>query len=292
MSSGKDRTLAGIVSCIPIQLIHPIDLIKTRMQVADPSGNSNIPVIRKYRHMASYIIQQEGFKGLYKGVAFSVFPNIMIGMYFFFNPIVKRKLTKYSTFASNETLTIITANISISAVMSFLLTPLYVLKTRKLTDTTIGNKNKNVWKIGREVRQTMGIKGFLRGASMTFLMGLNGGITMGLIDLLISKYHIKDDDNLANFLIGGSARFFTSLFFYPFSTVRARVEQNQIFENLSGLKYKGITDCFAKTYKNEGIGAFYNGFLANSTRSFIMTGCMIFIYRRFYSYLQQKHRKN
>lgn len=28
-------------------------------------------------------------------------------------------------------------------------------------------------------------------------------------------------------------------------------------------RYKGVLDCFGKTLKNDGMGAFYNGFLPN-----------------------------
>jgi hypothetical protein len=292
MSADRDRMIAGLIAGIPMQLIHPLDLIRTRMQIADASGNSNVPVVRGYRQMIGYIIQNEGFKGLYKGVVFSTVPNFILGAYFFINPIVKGRLDKFQVFASNETLKIMTSNIGLAAIVTWPVTFLSVLKTRKLTDISSDPKSRSIRKIATDIRKTMGIRGFFRGSSITFLMGLNSSLTFAFIDLLITKTKVKEDNTLGNFLIGGSCRFFTSIFFYPLTTVRARVEQNQVFENLSGLKYKNTIDCFSKTYRNEGLSAFYKGFLINTVRSFFATGSIILIYRNVYGHLRNRRTQH
>lgn len=288
MSKTLDRTIAGFAAGLPIQLAHPIDLIKTRMQVADPSGNSNVPVITSYRKMAMHIYNTEGLRALYKGVLFSIIPNFLIAGYFVGNPICKKILERKEFFRERPTYKIIASNFIVSGILAVLTTPLYVLKTRKLTDTNTYDKTKSIRALSKEVKQTMGRRGFLRGVTMTFVMGINGGITTGIIDLIKSNYDFKNFESLGLFLVGGSARVFTSLFFYPASTIRARVEQNQIFSDLKDYKYSGVIDCIRKTYRAEGLGGFYKGFLANATRAFITTGSVMFAYTAVFNRLQQR----
>lgn len=67
--------LAAFSSSFCVQILHPFDLIKTRFQSHDGgSGSGNqVPEYRGIRHAFSKIYSEEGFKGLYKGFAWTLF---------------------------------------------------------------------------------------------------------------------------------------------------------------------------------------------------------------------------
>ena len=190
-SSIIDRAIAGAISSLAIQLAHPIDLMKTRMQVSDPRGHSNVPVFSQYSDLALHIYRTEGFRALFKGVTFSVVPNLLITGYFITNPIFKRMLDRIPFFHDYPNAKIVTSNLFLSASMAFIATPLYVLKTRKLTDTNRFDQSKSIRQIKNEVSATMGSRGFLRGTTMTFIIGINGGVTTATIDLLKSNLNLE-----------------------------------------------------------------------------------------------------
>jgi len=77
------------------------------------------------------------------------------------------------------------------------------------------------------------------------------------------------------FVAGTLARFIATTLLYPFTTIRARVQKRQY--TLAELKmlnrgegkeiiYTSVWDCLVKTMKNEGIRAFYKGYLINIIR--------------------------
>jgi hypothetical protein len=288
-----DRALAGAISSLAIQLAHPIDLMKIRMQVADPKGHTNVPNFAKYSDLALHIYRNEGLRAFYKGASFSIIPNFLITGYFVTNPLFKKLLNHIPFFREYPNIKIIASNIFLSAGVAFLVTPFYVLKTRKLTDTNRFEQSKSIRELHHEIKSTMGNKGFLRGTSMTFIIGLNGGVTTAAIDLLKSNLAFENHQSLWLFLIGGTAKTITSSVFYPASTIRARMEQNQIFGGLSGYKYNGIVDCAIKTYGAEGWRGFYRGFLANAVRGFMTTGSIMFVYTAVYNQiLRMRHSRS
>ena len=59
----------GVVSTL---LLHPLDLLKIRFAVDDGRSLKDRPKYNGLRHAFSTVFNQEGFKGLYKGVT----PNL------------------------------------------------------------------------------------------------------------------------------------------------------------------------------------------------------------------------
>jgi solute carrier family 25 uncoupling protein 8/9 len=68
---------------------------------------------------------------------------------------------------------------------------------------------------------------------------------------------IVGDNAYCHILSGLGAGFFAVVCGSPVDVVKSRMMSDN-----TG-KYKGVLDCFAKTLKNDGMGAFYNGFLPN-----------------------------
>mmetsp|Transcript_7436 Transcript_7436/g.22008 ORF Transcript_7436/g.22008 Transcript_7436/m.22008 type:complete len:305 (-) Transcript_7436:550-1464(-) len=71
---------------------------------------------------------------------------------------------------------------------------------------------------------------------------------------------VVDDNVYCHILSGLGAGFFAVICGSPVDVVKSRM-----MGDAQG-QYKGVLDCFAKTLKNDGMGAFYSGFLPNFAR--------------------------
>ncbi|XP_019874771.1 mitochondrial 2-oxodicarboxylate carrier [Aethina tumida] len=60
---------------------------------------------------------------------------------------------------------------------------------------------------------------------------------------------------------GGSAGFVEVLIMQPLDLVKTRLQIQTVKDKNDPRYYKGIFDCFAKMYKNEGLGSFWKGIL-------------------------------
>eukprot|EP01022_Parablepharisma_sp_SALTPOND_P017626 TRINITY_DN2850_c0_g1_i2.p2 TRINITY_DN2850_c0_g1~~TRINITY_DN2850_c0_g1_i2.p2 ORF type:complete len:349 (+),score=-11.00 TRINITY_DN2850_c0_g1_i2:143-1189(+) len=86
------------------------------------------------------------------------------------------------------------------------------------------------------------------------------------------------------FIAGTLSRFIATTLLYPFTTVRARVQKRQY--TLAELKvnqgqeiiYQSVWDCIKKTIRNEGLKAFYKGYLINIIRVAPAQGIFFLLY--------------
>lgn len=285
-----DRFIAGFAGGLALQLLHPLDLIKTRLQSLDGSKYSNTPQYNSYKDAVKSILYREGKFGLFKGMWFSMFTNILIGSFFMVNERFKRKLKQNEYFRRHPGKEAFTSAFSVSFMFSSFATPFYVVKTWKLLENREKNVTPSVYKMIKDIKNTHGYIGFYRGFFSMVIMGINGTITVGLNDYLKLSFSDYYATGWGNFLLGGSARLASSTILYPFSTVRTRMMQNQVFEGLSEPKYKSMRDCIKKTFNQEGYKGFFKGYLANSSRAFLSSALLFTIYEKAYRYL--KARKN
>lgn len=92
------------------------------------------------------------------------------------------------------------------------------------------------------------------------------------------------------FFYGMISKFFVSSIFYPITTVRTRIQQNQFFSleqncDLKKEKYKNIGDVTMKIVTNEGFVGFYKGFLVNAIKALPSKGAFFFFYEIFKDYI-------
>jgi len=76
----------------------------------------------------------------------------------------------------------------------------------------------------------------------------------------------KDSKQLSpwiNFGNGCLAAGFAQTFSYPFDLIRKRLQAQSKAHGMLGERYTGMTDAFAKTYKEEGFFGLYKGTVAN-----------------------------
>lgn len=288
MGFDSDRFIAGFLGGVSFQLLHPLDVLRVRFQTLDGSKFGNVPHSSSYRQMITRMLQTEGRLALYKGVTFSFFTNMLLGMFFMINERIKKKMKTLPGFAERPGAIVLAAPLICSSVLALLFNPFMVLKTWKLLDQNKLNETPSIPKLIRIIKEKQGWRAFYRGYFLTFSVGLNGSFTVFFNDYI--KYKLPDlyETKLGNFVIGGLARLISSTIVYPLTTVRTRIMQNQMFAGLEGPKYSGVVDCFRQTYAQEGLAGFYRGLIANTPRSFLSSGIMFFGYHQSYKWLKAR----
>ena len=288
-----DRFVAGFCGGLAFQLLHPFDLVRTRLQTAVLSQDKGMSSRYKgYIQAVRSIRLNEGKRGLFKGSVFSFVTNIMVGGFFAVNDYAKKRLRRSSRWENKEGTVVFLSAFGSSFFFAALMTPFYVVKTWKLLDTANFNKTDNVFRVVRNIVNDTGYKGFFRGFAAMLAMGFNGTLTVTINDHFKLNFGEFYSTPAGNFVLGGTARLISSSIFYPISTVRSRMMQKQKVDGSNELKYKNITDCLRKTLNEEGVRGFYGGFLANGFRAFLSSALLFTVYERVYRYLKQRKIQN
>lgn len=288
MTFDTDRFIAGFIGCFGIQILHPLDLIRLRMQAIDNTKTSNLPYKKKYKNLIKGMLKKEGIINFYRGVVYTFPLNSVVGIYFGIHAKLKNQL-KTKFFKSNENLSIFSSTLILGSLFALIINPFYTIKTWIYCDTnTEKNKKINFKKAISKIYSQNGIKGFYRGAIPTLAMAFSGTFTVGINEFLRSHFKTDISDFSSNFFFGGISRIISSSIFYPIATIRTRVMQNQKFQGLEGLKYENLRLCAKLTFQNEGIRGFYGGLGVNAPRSFLSSAVLFSVYHKVHAFLRDR----
>ena len=248
-SSGKPSTLqsmglAGTTSLLAVNVTHPMDLYKTRLQ----AGNFNLKTLW----------QQEGLLSLWKGIKPAYFreatyTSIKLGGY---GPLKKALgcdgpeapfLPKFAAGSLSGGLGTLVGN------------PFDVLKTKGMTNTQTAVP---MFQMVQHLYSQQGLRGFYRGfsANVSRACVLNG-TKMSCYDqikgwILVQTNWTRKDLRCQTASALG-AGFFMSLATAPFDMVRTTLMNQPTDKKI----YKGFIDASFSILKTEGPGGFYRGFL-------------------------------
>ena len=99
------------------------------------------------------------------------------------------------------------------------------------------------------------------------------------------RYTHFPDNIMLHFMCGFMAGFTATCFGSPFDVIKTRMMSKSV-------PYTGVIDCVTKTIRNDGIFAFYNGFVANFMRIGTWNIVMFVVYeqirKRMFSQAQNK----
>lgn len=255
----------GVVSTL---VLHPLDLLKIRFAVDDGKVEKNRPSYHGLRHALQSIFQQEGVKGLYKGVT----PNIAgagtaWGFYFLFYNSIKTEMQKGDPKCQLTPTSHMFAAAQAGVLTLTMTNPIWVVKTRLCLQYGPGAKiptdpSKSykgmidaLYKIGKYE----GIRGLYKG----FVPGL-WGVSHGAIQFMAyeemkSEYnHFKQqpiDTKLGTgeyLLMAALSKLFAAVTTYPYQVVRARLQDQHS-------TYAGAVDCIRSIVRYEGVSGLYKG---------------------------------
>jgi len=263
----------GVVSTL---VLHPLDLLKIRFAVNDGGlldKKQQRPQYASLRQAFSSICQQEGFRGLYKGVA----PNVTgagtaCGLYFLFYSKLKSDMQ-----GGNPKLQLSPGSHMLAASQAGILTlamtnPIWVVKTRLCLQYDTGHKMdpsksyKGMCDALYKIAKYEGIKGLYKG----FVPGLwgvsHGAIQFMAYEELKSGYnHFRQQSidtklGTAEYLVFAAlSKLFAAVTTYPYQVVRARLQDCHSH-------YGGAVACVQHTFRNEGFSGFYKGLTPNLMR--------------------------
>lgn len=268
---------------------HPIDVIKTRLQVSGTHG------ARNYKSLGTLgtikiLAKEEGYGAFYQGIGAAwlreaSYTSLRLGLY---TPI---KSMLNVTDSSPFLLKFISGSIA-GAIGSFAGNPFDILKTRLMAVENIKGVAQTEAKVTfssivQEIYTTSGILGFYKGLDANIIRAMVfNGTKMACYDEIkyqVKKYNIfniqynlqncinqeeirrlnKKKELMSSFLSAFISGFFMALTVTPFDLVRTKLMNQSRIQNLANneIVYKNFFNCFVKTLQFQGVSGLYAGFL-------------------------------
>jgi len=268
MDALKSVGAAGTAAVLTVCGVHPIDVVKTRLQVSG-SGNS-----RNYKALGiggtvRIVAAEEGMGAFYKGIQAAwlreaSYTSLRIGLY---APIKKAMGVKSDSHFFMK----FSAGSLAGGIGSIVGNPFDVLKTRLMAAE--GKDAPNMKQVVSHLYKQQGIQGFYRGidANVMRAMVLNG-TKMGCYDQIkkmISVSGIVPSGIPTHFCAAFGAGFFMACTVAPFDMIRTRLMNQPADARI----YRNFVDCAFKLVTKEGPMALYSGFIPIWAR-FAPTTCL------------------
>ncbi|OQE21274.1 hypothetical protein PENSTE_c012G05861 [Penicillium steckii] len=272
LSSSVVETIAGFTAGIASTLsLHPLDLVKTRLQVDRSSSSRLGSSLRIIRHIAR---NEGGIAAFYRGLGPNLVGNSTSwGLYFLCYGSFK---DLFGNFRAREGSSLTSSDYFLAsgaagALTSILTNPIWVIKTRMLsTGSKVPGAYASLSSGAKQIYRTEGIPGFYRGL-VPALFGVSHGALqfMAYERLKIfrssSMHHgpmVESDKaglgrrlgNVDFFVISSLSKVFAGCATYPYQVVRSRL---QTYE--AHLLYRGATDAIMQIWTREGLAGFYKG---------------------------------
>ncbi|KAL7518761.1 hypothetical protein ACHAWX_003573 [Stephanocyclus meneghinianus] len=244
----QSTILGGTAAIFAVNFTHPIELVKTRIQV------SNEGILSTCASTARH----EGLSAFWKGIPWAYcregsYTAIRLGAY----APVRDAIGAGSP--DSPALMKFLAGAVTGAVGSVAGNPFDVLKT--LSQTNRGESVPVVALVGRMYRDR-GIGGFYRGVGVNVVRAVVLNATnMGVYD--VGKGYVVESTGWARdsletaFFSSFLAGFFMTVTVAPFDRIRTKLMNQPTNAQL----YEGMTDCFVKTVREEGPLSLWRGFV-------------------------------
>ena len=264
----KNVGAAGSAAVITVTGIHPIDVVKTRLQISGEGGGRDYKSLGISGSMR-VIMKEEGISAFWKGIGAawmreSSYTSLRLGLY---SPIK----SAMGVDSNSHFIMKFTAGSLAGALGSLVGNPFDVLKTRMMASET--RSTPSIKSTATELFQKQGMKGFYRGIEANILraMVLNG-TKMSCYDQIkdmITVSKIIPSGLPTQFCSAFGAGFFMATTVAPFDMVRTKLMNQPTDTKL----YNGFVDCFVKIISKNGITGLYAGFIPIWAR-FAPTTCL------------------
>jgi len=279
-------------------LLHPLDLLKIRFAVDDGRNLKERPKYYGLRHAFSTVFSQEGFRGLYKGVA----PNLTgsasaWGLYFLFYGTIKTNLQGGDPKCQLSAFYHLMAASTAGIITLGLTNPIWVVKTRLILQfgrdpaalkTQDPNKvYKGMFDALKKITIHEGLPGLYKG----FVPGI-WGVSHGAIQFMTyeelksayNNYKQQPIDTklttLEYLAFSATSKFIAAVTTYPYQVVRARLQDQHS-------TYSGAVNCVRETFRNEGVRGFYKGLGPNLIRVVPATAITFVTYEKISRYIAE-----
>ena len=257
----------GMSACFASFVIHPIDLVKVRMQLIDTTKGA----VPGPWTMTTSILRNDGFPALYSGLSASLtrqatYGTARIGLHSW----ISGELKKYNGGSAIPFWQKAVSSMASGGMAVCIGTPFDVALVRMQNDgsmkVTDRRNYKGVIDALTRIYKEEGISQLWRGLTPNILRGMSMNLgMMACYDQakeVVAELTNSKDSMQTRLGASAIAGFCCAVFSLPFDMLKSKL-QNMKVDPVTGLApYKGVVDCFTKIMKNEGPLAFFRGFTA------------------------------
>ncbi|KAA0154132.1 hypothetical protein FNF29_02752 [Cafeteria roenbergensis] len=269
--------LAGLAGGITsTAALHPIDLIKVRLQVqhvafGDAGSGSHHQRYKGIVHAARLILKEEGLRGFYKGVVPGMAGSgLSWGLYFFFYERLKAKARVWAASSADGDAAKLGPAAHMACAMAsgcatvMFTNPVWLVKTRLQLQLAAHSPGSPAPYSGmvdafRSIVRQEGWTGLYRGVGPALLLTSHGAVQFAVYEEL---RRIEVPAGLAplwHFAIGAASKVLATTVTYPYQVIKSRIQ-------VRGSKFRGVIDCAMDAFRREGPIGFYRGYSANLLR--------------------------
>lgn len=254
--------------------LHPLDVIKTRLQVQDGKRKGSAPVYRGMVSAAASIVRNEGARGLYAGLTPALLGSTASwGLYFLGYHRAKHRHRRRLGAAALDPAWHLASAAEAGVGVVLVTNPIWVVKTRlqlQATPARAGVTRKRDYEgflhALRQIWREEGAAGFYRGLQPSLLLVAHGALQFTVYEELkraAGKGKPEADLTPTEISVaGGASKIVASTLTYPAQVVRSRLQQRAVDYGF----YRTFLASLSQIMAHEGVLGFYKGFVPSIVR--------------------------
>ncbi|KAI1407261.1 mitochondrial carrier [Hypoxylon sp. FL1857] len=304
LSPASAETIAGLTAgSIATLVVHPLDIVKTRMQIHQRSAASSHQPLTTMSLIRTLTQNPHPIASLYRGLTPNLLGNASSwASFFFFKARAERAILtlKAPPDASLTPRDYFVAS-GVAGIFTQVLTnPIWVMKTRMLSsDRTAAGAYPSMWAGAAHLLRHEGWRGFYRGLGISLFGVTHGAVQFAVYDPVKKLYFKRRGiptnprergdlaqqriSNEATLVISSVAKLVAGAVTYPYQVIRSRL-QNYDADARFG---RGIQGVVRRTWAEEGWRGFYRGIIPGVVRVLPATWVTFLVYENMKFYLPQ-----
>ncbi|TAQ89825.1 hypothetical protein B7494_g1871 [Chlorociboria aeruginascens] len=282
LSPALVETFAGLsAGTISTLAVHPLDVIKTRLQIHRSKSTTPITGFKILRTLTQ---NPKPIQSLYRGLTPNLVGNASSwALFFYFKSSVERQISRFHEASDGHKGHNLTAGdyFAASGIAGIFITlstnPIWVLKTRMLSsDRGSQGAYTNMWQGARSILQKEGVRGFYRGVGISMLGVGHGAVQFAIYEPMknfwqrylhrgyereIFSFEREKLGNSATIIISGAAKIVAGTVTYPYQVIRSRLQTYDAEQRFG----RGVTGVVGMVWREEGARGFYRGMRRDDT---------------------------
>ena len=288
--SSTTRFLSSLVATVcGVTISSPLDVLRTRLQVQKVE-NSNEALYSNIRQSFIKIYKTEGIKGLYRGYKATLMTTpVFQSIYFPLYEKLRLEVSKTLNVDKSNPKVVAISSGSAGMIWNIITNPFWLVRTRMQAEVF---RHSSQLHYSRRYKSVFGsiYKIYTREGFFALYTGLSASL-IGLSHVWIyfplyetlknyfkSTYQTNGEGLDSKFIVCSSlsAKLITTCITYPHEVVRSRQQDVRSFDKHS----KRLSQVIKRTYKQEGLKAFYKGFSLNLIRMLPQNALLFLVYEK------------